>query len=1090
MSDALTLEDERARRLALDPRHSILLQAPAGSGKTAVLTQRFLRLLASVDQPGEILAITFTRKAAAEMRARVTRALDGDIAADDPCRQELSALAAEARAHAARRGWELSRDVAQLRIQTIDSFNFWLATQLPLASRAGAALRVTETPQELYQRAARATLGAADAEAQLAADVELLFERLDNHWMRVERLLADMLAQRAHWLRYVLEHEPEALGARVNESLAAVIAARLAAAQRLIGPALRRTLEALPAVGTLGSMPADLGAWQRLTAVALTKDRSAWRRSLAERQLGAGYADAAARAALAAGIAHLQAVAGAFEMLRELAVLPAPALSREDLAALAALSRVLRRAASQLQTEFAASGRVDYAYLSGAAREALGSRADPTDLALRTGMALRHILVDEFQDTSLAQAELLETLTAGWEEGDGRTLFMVGDPMQSIYRFRDAEVGLFLAARAGGIGTVRLEALRLGRNFRAGAALVEWTNAVFTQAFPAGDDLRAGAVAYSASSAASRRPPHPHAGAVLRLFPGDPAGEARALAAHIATLRRSDAPGAIAVLVAAHAHATIVVRELAALGIASLGVDLVPLAQRPVVRDLVQLARALHDLGDRRAWLAVLRAPWCGVRLGTLTGLSSPDDAQLVWEALGDRQRLARCAPDEQARLARVREVLERALQQRERGTSADWLEASWIALGAPDAYPAADLEDARAFFAALAARTASGEWRGPEDFPALLQNLFSAPLVADANPVQIMTIHRAKGLEFDHVLVPALERASGASERALLNWIDLPRADGGSELLMAPVAVSGDEHAQELGALIGRLVAQRATHERTRLMYVAATRARHSLYLSAAPVLRPDGTIRPDPRSLLACLWPTLAARAEIVAADSAAAVRAAGVPLRRLRGDWQAPALPPAPRLPHLPPPHTPLEPAEFSWVGETQRHVGTVVHGALARLAQSRQLPDASALAEERAGVLAQLRQHGVPAPERPQAAELVLEALARTLGDERGRWILDAGHREAASELALTGTAGGRLRSVIIDRSFVDEAGTRWVIDYKTSRHEGGGRQDFLDQELLRYAEQLGTYRTLAQALGPQPVRAALYFPLLGAFCELP
>ena len=116
-------------------------------------------------------------------------------------------------------------------------------------------------------------------------------------------------------------------------------------------------------------------------------------------------------------------------------------------------------------------------------------------------MSLRHILVDEFQDTSLAQFDLVEALTAGWEEGEGRTLFVVGDPMQSIYQFREAEVGLFLRARDAGIGGVRLEALRLSRNFRSVPELIEWTNDAFTSLFPASDDLRASAVAFTPSLA-------------------------------------------------------------------------------------------------------------------------------------------------------------------------------------------------------------------------------------------------------------------------------------------------------------------------------------------------------------------------------------------------------------------------------------------------------------------------------------------------------------------------------------------------------------------------------------------------------------
>ena len=136
-----------------------------------------------------------------------------------------------------------------------------------------------------------------------------------------------------------------------------------------------------------------------------------------------------------------------------------------------------------------------------------------------------------------------------------------------------------------------------------------------------------------------------------------------------------------------------------------------------------------------------------------------------------------------------------------------------------------------------------------------------------------------------------------------------------------------------------------------------------------------------------------------------------------------------------------------------------------------------------------MLAQLQRLGVRAREQERAAQLILSALRRTLADERGRWILSSRHRETHSELALTGLTGGRLRSVVIDRCFVDESGTRWVIDYKTSRHEGGDLEGFLEQEMQRYRPQLEEYRTLAAALGPQPVRAALYFPLLGAFREL-
>ena len=1066
MSEDLERADQAAREAALDPRRCILLQAPAGSGKTAVLVRRYLRLLCTVDEPGEILAITFTRKAAAEMRARVLAALR----------------------HAATRGWQLTDDPQLLRIQTIDSFNYWLASLLPLASRAGGALKVTETPQELYRRAARRTLAGADADPELGADAELWFERLDNRWQDLEALLAGMLVRRAHWLPYVLGAEPQALCARVSQSLATLIVTQLEAACALLSPALRRELASLPRVGELGAAAAQLPGWQALATAALTRDGTTWRKVLSEHHLGSDYAAAPMRARLRAAIELLQGIGPARELLAGLRRLPAAQLSAADAQALAALSRLLLRAASELQTEFAAAGSVDYSYVSGAAREALGHAAQPTDLALRTGLALRHILVDEFQDTSIQQFELLQTLTASWEPGDGRTLFLVGDPMQSIYRFRDAEVGLFIAARQAGVGQLRLEPLKLTRNFRAVADLVTWSNAVFAQVFPAADDLRSGSVTFAPSLPARARAAAP--AVALRLFPQDRQGEVRALVARIATLRAAEPQASIAVLVTAHAHATPIVAALQARGIEARGVDLVPLAARAVVRDLVQLGAALADLADRSAWLAVLRAPWCGVRLSTLTALTQR--TQLLWEALHDAQLLAPLPADERARLLRVREVLEGALTRRARQPPAAWLESTWLALGAADAYGAQELADAEAFFAALAASGADGGGAGPAAFGPLLQNLCSQAQPAAPNPVQIMTVHRAKGLEFDHVLVPALERPAASHERALLNWIDLPRGDGGSDLFMAPVPPVGQAQEEKLTRLVGRWLQERATQERTRLAYVAVTRAKQTLWLSAAPKVRRDGTPVQQARSLLLTLWPALAEGFAVAGANTPGEEGGGATlaPLRRLRATWRPPSLPASAERWQLPLARGALEVPEFSWVSERQRHIGTIVHAWLAQLADREPLPQAEAVEALRPRLLEELRLAGVAPAERPEATRLILAALSATLADERGRWILAAGHRAAHSELALTGLAEGRLRSVKVDRSFIAADGTRWVIDYKTSRHEGADLEGFLEQELERYRPQLTTYAALARALGPEPVRAGLYFPLLGAFRELP
>jgi ATP-dependent helicase/nuclease subunit A len=1054
--------DARAREAAIDPTRSIVLQAPAGSGKTTVLTERFIGLLATVDEPEEILAVTFTRKAAAAMRARI-----------------VGALGKHPPASARVRAWDLASNPGRLRIQTIDSFNFWLASQLPVSAKAGGTLSVDDRPQELYARAARAALVEGEEDERIAPDIELLFERLDNRWNNVEELLALMLEKRAHWLRHVTGPDPAALRARMTGSLEDLIGESLASAHAKLPPGLAAELEGLLGMAGLGADARDLPAWQQLAAGVLT-EKDTWRR--------VQNATAPGRRALASAIGRLSAVPGLLESLQQIKCLPPAVLDAEDARALDALARVLQRGAAHLQLEFSAAGRVDHTYVAGAAREALAHEREPTDLALKAGLSLRHILVDEFQDISLGQFALLEALTIGWEEGDGRTLFVVGDPMQSIYQFREAEVGLFLRIRDQGIGALRLQRLHLTRNFRAVAPLIDFANARFARLLADSDDVRTSAVSFTPSLATRAA----GAGAAVELSwfaPEDRAGEAQAIAAQIAALKRRSPAATIAVLVNARPHAGPIAAALGAAGVGFVGVKIVPLAELSVIRDLLALTRALHHLGDRAAWLAVLRAPWCGATLATLVELSQRNDPLLLAEALADESRLARCTPEERARLVRVRDVLARALAARAYAPLAEWLESTWVQLGGCDAYSVAELNHARAFFTAIAEQAASGNWHGPEDLGVLLRQLFATEDTHD-NPVQIMTIHHAKGLEFDHVFVPCLERGVNPGREPLMRWLDLPKSGGGSDLLVAPVPRTGAKEGGALGRYIKQLMKTRRENEQLRLLYVASTRARETLHLSAAPPLKADGTLAPRAGTLLARFMPALEADelAGCTAAPEASPPRTER-PLQRLHGAWCPVALCAAPAWPRLPIERQSLESLEFSWVGETARHVGTVVHAALERFAQRAALPDGAEISADRERYRRQLARHGVPRADLDAAAGRVIEALTRTCSDERGRWILSSAHREAASELALTGIAFGRLQSVIIDRSFIDEHGVRWVIDFKTSSHAGGDTEAFLERELERYRAQLESHSQLARALGPEPVRAALYLPLLGAFREL-
>ncbi len=1091
------------------PPHSIraasfLLQAPAGSGKTTVLTCRLLALLATVAAPEEVLAITFTRKAAAEMRNRVLEALH--CAAVGAAGRELEAPhAAAAWQRDQALGWGLLQTPARLRVMTIDAFCQSLCGQLPIATRSGLRPEVAPNARPLHAAAARRVLERALLDAELVVPAQLLFARVDNDWSRLEELLILMLAQRAHWLPRVLASDAAGDGsqleARVASSLRAVIAGRLGVALARWPAALlergtalaahaARTLQVPFAAGALRAEPGDLPRWRVMCALAVTGEgewRRQWNRNngfLPEHQLE--------KRAIGEWVAGLAGNAGMLATVNELLSLPDVLIAPEESAALAALSLLLRHAAAELQLEFAAQGRVDFAAVAAAARAGLTEQGQPTDLALRCGSAIHHVLVDEFQDTSLDQFELLRALTAGWEPGDGRTLFAVGDPMQSIYQFREAEVGLFLRARAQGVGALTLTSLQLRCNFRSAPALIEWVNHHCGAMFPAEDDPRLAAIRYLPSLAArTALSGGVHVHALMAAGPESEAGEIVALVRE----RRAREPALkIAVLVSARHHARPIAAALQAAGIAVRGVRIEALRERAVARDLGALARAIVHLGDRNAWLALLHAPCCGLSLAQLQQLCEGESGA-IWDLIGEQGRVQLLDADAGARLARVRAALGPALLGEERALPL-WqrVDRAWLRLGGPAACgEQRDLLDAQEFIQALAAEPAAETLAG-DAFDEFAAELYAAPASA-GDAVEILTMHGAKGLEWDLVIVPGIGRAQRSDREPLLNWLELPGTASESELLLAPISTAGARGERSLASYIQGLRRARARLERARLLYVAATRARRELHWFGMVPVNRAGELAPRADTALGLLWPGVsaafhAAANATVAADPATnpAQESAPSTLWRLGADW-------SPRLLHAPVSVERLalslrqgmaEP-EYLWVGMAARAIGTIVHAELQRLSLLPSLPLVpDTAAADYAGWLAEL---GVEAAERPAAAERIQAALSATLTDTRGRWLLGSTHSQAHSELRLTGRYEGRIVSVIIDRLLVDPDGSRWVIDYKTSIHEGGDLEGFLAQEELRYRPQLLRYVDLVGAQSAGAVRAALYFPLLGIFREV-
>lgn len=1077
----MQLTDAKQRQTALNTEQSFIVQAPAGSGKTELLTRRFLVLLTTVEQnPEEVLAITFTRKAANEMRLRIIKALQLGLQPkpDSEYKQQTWQIARQVLQRDKAQNWQLLNNPNRLRIQTIDSLCMYLSRQLPLLSQLGSNVELSDDTEQDYQQAVDAVLTGLEKNNHWTNDLTVLQSHLDNNIETVKELLANMLSHRDQWLPYVIATKSQDdVRQQLQHSL-----------QQVINQSLNELAEALPAeehteiIGLINHANAsdikqlpnathsNLTWWQTFASKFLTK-KYQWRAKLTKND---GFPTKTKNKAeeerlkdlkqrMLDLIQRLSDKESLRERLKQCLLLPTPEYSEQQWQVLQAMLELLPILAAQLNLIFQQRGHIDYIELTQRALRALSDDNLPTDLALCLDYKIKHILVDEFQDTSATQFRLLELLTRGWQQDDGRTLFLVGDPMQSIYRFRAAEVGLFLQAKQYGIGSIPLVPLTLQSNFRSQHTIVQWFNTTFNHAFPAKDNMTLGAISYSEATAI-----HEDRDSKIH-YHHTPDNNAEAL--KICQVIEQSPEATIAILVKSKKHLSDIIPQLKQFNIPFQAVEIDALAHLPFIQDLYSLASALNHFADRIAWLAVLRAPWCGLCLSDLHQLANPYPQRTIWQCINDQELFNQLTPDGQQRLESFCNTFHSVLAQRGRMSFSSWVKVAWLALGGPATLrPHDNIDDTEVFFDLLSKSEQGGTLPNPEQFELQLAKLFAQAKTEPCN-VQLMTIHKAKGLEFDIVILPQLHRKLINDKSKLLLWQEFPSQQHDINLLLAPIKAKQTQE-DAIYKYVKQFQQRKNQFEYTRLFYVAATRAKAQLHLLAQYDLENPKENKNSFLHIIESLY-----RDEFITTDATMQndiKNEKSANLRRFTKPYQLPDT-----LATMLPTTTLRSTVNANmpkWQSDDERKRGIVLHRILQALSETNHSQWQDIINNQPLHI-ALLRHQAIT--DLASALAMLQTALQQVAVSETAAWILNNQHQAAASEFLLH----DQKQNYYIDRTFIDN-NTRWIIDYKSATPEQNESIDvFLQRQYQLHAAQLEHYATLMADIDNRPIKLMLYFPLI-------
>lgn len=1108
------MSDQSIRAQTTNLGSNILLGAGAGMGKTFELVKRLLKCLTVVDKPNQVLPVTFTVKARAEMKERVLSELykaQKNEPLQSPHEAEMRTLAKAVLKRDAELGWGMLKNTNVLDIKTFDSLSASILSMAPVTSKIGAQTKVLDNPSTVYRKASERLLSDYSTGKDWAGHVKMLLKHLDNNFEKATAMLCEMLAVRDQWLPLVLEinhvDNVKPLLERnnlvlVNVMYQSFISVVMPLEQEIIqmfqyvsknaDSALHEKLGPLYEINELPSditSEHDLDVYSSLIRFLTTSKGDGFIKALNK---GKGFPAASSiKDKELKGIATLEkengmyvlteiASAGLDMWLSGMHKTTTYKYEEQEWGILEVLVSVLPILASNLLLEFKNINQVDFIEVSGGALAALGEIDNPTNLALRLDKQYKHILVDECQDCNFSQIELLSRLTAGWERGDGRSLFFVGDPKQSIYLFRGSNVTLFMLIAQNGLNDLEFVPLQLKNNFRSQANLVKWVNNTFECAFGNTSDLSVGMIPYE-KAAPTKAPSLINESPVdIEIFDRNGGGRAEAeyICQKVDEISKFDPGASIAVLAKSRSLLNNLTELMNENSLGHKAHNIHKLESNPVIINLIALTRAILHSSDRVAWLSLLRSPFVGLSVGDMEKVAMGEKGyvygnSLLVNLITSDTVLASIDEEFSTKLKRLSRVMKQSTGHLERKSLTTIVRGAFYELGGlSTAHSEIDMQNIEAFFNLLS--RFDYDTFNLETFEHELSSLY-AMNQDDKTNVILMTIHGSKGLEFDYVFIPGAHSRLRSDVPKMLET-ETVNVDGAHPVsVIAPVSESGDA-SLKINSVINSFTTIKKNLEATRLAYVAVTRAKKKLYITGeakeagnkgqfvnTSLLSTISSSIPDDFNLRDGAY--VEVKEEGLNRDVLSNVIAMPLPegnsLAQYRGliNVSNEVLP------------------NFNWVKDISRSVGIVIHLALEEMAVCGvDQYYAEGLDKFKSKYHTQLKQEGVAKELLTTGVNLVVNKLNKLRNDETLDWLLYP-RETMTTEMEFTTVEAGKLKQRRVDLTFI-EHNMRYFFDYKSDEPaEGESTQSFVARMMAAYKGQMKIYENCFQA--DECVRGGLF-----------